>query len=175
MIIFNPKKLNGGFTLVEATVSVFIVAIIFSVVGSIFASSLALQRRALGAQKVQENLNVVMEYIAREVRVADSFVSGDSTNCSSTPAVTLSFHHPVNGDIAYSLSNGVIHRSVGGTDSIISSNNIQFLSLKFCLTGTGGSTGQPRVTIFGTVKSNDPNQSISSDFQTTVSVRALWH
>lgn len=173
-MILNSQKQNSGFTLVEATVSVFIVAIIFSVVGSIFASSLALQRRALGAQKVQENLNVVMEYIAREVRVADNFVSGDS-GCPSTPATTLSFHHPVNGDIVYSLSNSVIHRNVGGTDSIISSNNIQFSSLKFCLAGTGGSTGQPRVTIFGTVKSNDPKQSVSSDFQTTVSVRALWH
>lgn len=173
-MIFNLQKQSGGFTLVEVTVSIFIVAVIFSIVGDIFVSSLSLQRRALSAQKVQENLNVIVEFMAREVRVADSFVSGDS-NCPSTPATTLSFHHPINGNIVYSLSNGAVHRSVGGTDSILSSNNIQFSSLKFCVAGIAGPTGQPRVTIFGTVKSVDPKQSVSSDFQTTVSIRALFH
>lgn len=166
----NHLHSSAGFTLIEAMVAIIVFGIIFTVVGSVFSNALTLQRRALNAQVVDENLNNILESIAREVRVSQ--ISGPDTVCPGSPANTLRIVHPTNGTITYSLSNNAIHRTVNGTDSIASSNTTQFTRLQFCITGTAAGS-QPRVTILGAVQSTDSNQRIQQDFQTTLSQRLL--
>lgn len=163
---------NYGFTLVEMLTAIFLFSILMIVVGGAFVGSLNTQRTAFNIQQAEENANFTLESMAKEIRVGQ--VTSADTNCPSSPATTLSISHPVNGSIIYSLSGGAIHRNANGTDTIISSNTVQFTRLQFCILGaTTGDQKQPRVTILATVKSVKTQQQSSIDFQTTLSQRFL--
>ncbi|MEX2052896.1 MAG: prepilin-type N-terminal cleavage/methylation domain-containing protein [Candidatus Paceibacterota bacterium] len=171
-LIKNISKTTAGFTLIELLVATFIFGVIMVIVGSAFVNSLNLQRRAFNIQQAQENANFVLEVMAKEIRVAQ--VNTADTVCPGTPSNTLNITHPVNGDIIYSLSNGVIHRNVNGTDSILSSNTVEFTRVQFCISGaTFFDDRQPRVTIIASVRSTKTQQQATIDFQTTLSQRTL--
>lgn len=164
------KSKSNGFTLIEIIVALFALGVILSIVSTVFAQALSYQRRALNAQKVEENLDLVMEAMAREIRV--STILTGNTACPLSPAPSITLQHPINGLVVYSLSNNVIHRNVAGVDSEMSSNTIQFTRLQFCITGNIKGT-QPRVTINSTAQSTDVAQQIKEDYQTTLSTRFL--
>lgn len=163
-------KTSAGFTLIEMVVSIFALGVVLTIVSAVFAQSLSFQRRALNAQRVEENLNVVMEAITREVRVAT--ITTPNTSCPGTFSNTLAIQHPTNGTVTYSLVGNAIHRNVAGVDSTMSSNTVEFTRLQFCITGNSPGT-QPRVTVLSTVQSTDVNQRIKEDHQTTLSIRFL--
>lgn len=167
------KKSNSGFTLIETTLVILLFSAIMVLMGSAFMGSLNLQRRAFNIQQAEENANFVLEAMAKEIRVSQ--ISGpDTTNCPSAPATILRITHPVNGSVTYSLSGGAIHRNVNGTDSVMSSNAVQFTNLMFCISGTPiDDRQQPRVTIVASIKSVKTGQQASIDIQTTVSQRFL--
>jgi len=167
-IIKNQK----GFTLVETTVTVFVFSVLMIIVGALYIDSLNMQRRAFNYQQSEENANVVLESMAKEIRVSQ--VSGPDTACPGAPATSLNITHPTNGVIRYYLSGTAIHRVVGGQDTIISSNTVQFTRLQFCVTGSSaGDFLQPRVTILTSVKTPSALQQTKVDIQTTISQRFL--
>lgn len=140
--------------------------------GGVFVSSLDLQRRAFNIQQAEENASFILESMAKEIRVGQ--ITGPDTVCPATPAATLSIVHPVNGNITYSLSGNAIHRNVNGTDSVMSSNTVQFTRLQFCISGTGvDDQKQPRVTIIASLRSAKTKQQATIDIQTTLSQRFL--
>lgn len=140
--------------------------------GGVFISSLDLQRRAFNIQQAEENASFIFESIAKEIRVSQ--IAGPDTNCPATPAATLSIIHPVNGSIIYSLSGDAIHRNVNGTDSVMSSNTVQFTRLQFCISGTPiDDKKEPRVTTIASLKSAKTKQQATIDIQTTASQRFL--
>lgn len=151
---------------------IFIFSLLMVLMSGVFVSSLDLQRRAFNIQQAEENANFVLEAMAKEIRVSQ--IGGPDTNCPTTPAATLSITHPVNGNITYSLSGNVIHRNVNGTDSVMSSNTVEFTRLSFCISGTPTKDQkQPRVTIIASLRSTKTKQQATIDIQTTVSQRYL--
>ncbi len=168
----NNKKI-AGFTLVELLTSITIFSLLMIIVSSVFVSILNAQRRAFNIQQIEENANFVLESMAKEIRVGQVGVVAEP-NCPGAPLMSLAFVHPVNGNIVYSLQGLDVHRSVNGTDTIISSNVVQFTRLQFCISGSVvGDNKQPRITILASVKSTNTLQQQSMDIQTTLSQRSL--
>lgn len=140
-----------------------------------FVSSLELQRRAVNIQQAEDNASFILESMIKEIRVSQMIKRPDG--CSTMLSIT----HPINGNIAYSLplSETAIHRNMNGTDSIISSNTVDFTRLQFCISGSQtDDQRQPRVTIIAGLKSSKYRgkanpQEVTIDVQTTVSQRYL--
>src|SRR3989344_3831266 len=168
-----PCTLYKGFTLIEVIVALFALGIILSIIGGVFSQALFFQRRALNAQKIEENLNLVMEAMAREVRVA-RIITPDN-NCGVPEVTSVTIEHPVNGTVRYFLADNAVHREVEGVDSVMSSNTVQFTKLQFCISGNTDPDDnmQPRMTILASVQSTDTNQQAKEDYQTTLSLRLL--
>lgn len=172
--ISRKTKYQNGFTLIETMAAALILGIVVIIFTSVFVSSINTQRRAFNIQQSEENINFILEAMAKEIRIGQ--IAGPDTNCPSAPTDSLSFQHPVNGAIQYFLDSGTnaIMRSVNGARNPISSNAVEFTRLKFCVTGTQLNDGrQPRVTIMATVRSKNAAQQTSVDIQTTVSQRFL--
>ena len=78
----NSQKLESGFTLVETLVSVMIFSLIVVTVGTIYVSAVSWERRVIATERMQENAVLIIESMAREIRV--SLMSGpDSSGCTA--------------------------------------------------------------------------------------------
>ena len=174
MILNYIKKFfkadNRGFTIVEIVVTIFIFSIMVVLVTSIFARAIALERRIVAAQRVQENATFLMESMAKEIRVS-AIVNQDATTCTAT---TLTLNHPVYGTIIYSLDiSGNIQRQATLTE-IVSSSDVQFTRMRFCIFGSSPIDQMtPRVTIIFSLKNRVGSANIVADLQTTVVSRDI--
>jgi prepilin-type N-terminal cleavage/methylation domain-containing protein len=169
----KPPISNAGFTLTEILVVALIFSLVVIIFSSAFINSSGLQKKAFNIQQVVENASYVLESMAKEIRVSKIY-GPDTNNCPSSPAGSLVIDHPVNGRITYSLSGGAVHRNVNGQDSIVSSDNVEFTRLQFCILGTAiGDGKQPRVIIQASIRSKSALQQSRIDIQTAVSQRFL--
>lgn len=170
MKLFNSQK---GFTLIELLISVIVFSILIGIAGGVFVSALNLQRRAINMKKIEENGRFILEFMAREIRVANPITTADN-NCPTAGSSVLNFSHPVNGNIEYSLVNKEVHRKIGTEDTIISNPDVEITRLNFCISGNAaGDNKQPRVTILLGLKAGSGKEEVSLDLQTTVSQRNL--
>lgn len=162
------KKSLTGFTLVEVMVSVFVFTILMTVVGSAFVGALNDQRKSFNTQQVLENSSLLLESMAKEVRVSQ--INDPDNVCPLSPSSSLSVIHPVNGPIVYALQGTDILRN----GSIINSNTVEFTRLQFCVSGSALSDGrQPRVTVIASARSKNTKGQALIDIQTTLSQRLL--
>ena len=170
--IFNtkyPKNRERGFSLVEVLITAFVFSIIMIIVATNLVDLLDLQRRGFAAQIIQEETLFAIESMSREIRVSDIQGSND-TNCGLT---SITINHPVNGLTVYSVSNGIINKTVGGNTFPITSSKINFLRLNFCVKGVGIDNEQPRVAVIASVQTADGQDGLRFDIQTTISSRDL--
>ncbi len=166
----KPSPSQSGFTLVEVMVATFVFSIIVLATSGLFTQILNNERRAFSAQKIQENGLYVLELLTREIRVS-SIVNQNSTDCSAT---SLTISHPVNGTVTYSLSNGVLRRTAGGVVTDLTSSDVQFSRLNFCILGSGTSDkATPRVTIIGAIQNRTGKDIVTFNLETTVSSRDI--
>lgn len=165
---FQTNK-EGGFGLVELITATFIFSIISTIVATNFVDILQLQRRGFGAQKIQEEALFAVESMAREIRVSQ-VQSPDDLNCTLT---NLIIDHPINGPTTYSVSNGIINKTVGGNTFPITSAKISFSRFNFCVRGSGLDDEQPRVTIVASIRTASGTEGLQFDIQTTISSRDL--
>ena len=105
--------------------------------------------------------------------MANPINTGD-TNCGAGIS-SLSFQHPVNGPISYSLSGTEVQRMENSALSIISNPDVEVTRLSFCISGnTVNDDKHPRVTIILSIRAGKTEaESASIDLQTTVSQRVL--
>ena len=159
---------SAGFTIVEVLVTSFIFSIIALTVSGLFIQTLAVQRRTFASQKIQENGLYIMELMSREIRVS-KIQDQDSTDCSAT---SLTIIHPINGAVTYSLSAGVLQRTAGGVTTDLSSADVTFSRLNFCIDGSGQTDGkQARVAILASIQNRTGREILTTALQTTVSSR----
>ncbi|HXV26796.1 MAG TPA: prepilin-type N-terminal cleavage/methylation domain-containing protein [Candidatus Paceibacterota bacterium] len=169
-----PER-QRGFSLVEMLVATAVFSFIIISVSGLYTRVLGLQRRAIGAARVQENALFVIESIAREIRVS-RIPSGDS-DCTGVPdpvtTRTIMLDHPVEGAItyAYDAANGVVLRN--GEE--LTSPEVRVTSFAFCVSGSGPDDLQARVTIPMTLENiaSNPAYQVSVALQTTVVSRDL--
>ena len=177
MIMNNLKKIirrfgqlankEGGFGMVELITAAFVFSIISIIVATNFVNVLNLQRRGFGAQKIQEETLFALESMAREIRVSQ-IQSPDDLGCNLT---SLTMDHPISGSVRYSVSVGIINKTVGGNTFPITSAKINFTRLNFCVRGSGIDDEQPRVTIVASVQTASGREGLRFDIQTTISSR----
>lgn len=171
--MIGNKKSQKGFSLVELITAVAIFSTFSLIASGVFISAIKLNRRALNIQRADENARNILEIMFREIRVADT-ISGSDTPCPSSWVSTLTFTHPVSGQIRYFLSNDQLHREVKGNDSVISSKDVRIKGLRFCLLGLGqDDLKQARVLIQLTVEAGQGNETTTNQIQTTISQRRV--
>ena len=166
-------KYQSGFTLVETIAAAVIFGFIVTVFASVFVDTSNLQKKAFNIQQTEENANIILESMAKEIRVG-VVPESSNTSCPSAPSNILTFQHETNGAIQYYLDLGSnsIARSVNGVANIINSNAVEFTRLQFCISGAelGDNLG-PRITILATIRSKNTQQQSTIDIQTTLSQR----
>jgi len=160
---------QNGFGLVELIVTTFVFSLITIIVATNFVDALNLQRRGFDAQVIQEEAIFTIESIAREIRVSQ-VQSPNDLNCNLT---SLTVDHPVKGTITYSVTGGVINKTVDGVTSPITSSRVNFTRLNFCVRGSGIDNEQPRITIVTSIQTVSNKEGLQFDIQTTVSSRDL--
>lgn len=171
----NFKFLNSqkGFSIIEALTAIFIFSLIAMVATIILVESMKIERRALAAQVVQENALAVFELMAKEIRV--SRIADQESNCSvQSPRTSLTVEHPLNGSTIFQRgSDGRIERIVGGTRYIVSSEDVLFNSLGFCVLGSISPSDDrsPRVTILASISNRSGGGPVTINLQTTVTSR----
>jgi prepilin-type N-terminal cleavage/methylation domain-containing protein len=157
-----------GFTIVELLITTFVFSIMSVIVATNFVDILKLQRRGFDAHIIQEEILFATEMMAREIRVSQ-VQSPDDLNCNTT---SLSINHPVNGPIIYSVSGGIINKTVSGNTFPITSSKVNFSRFNFCIMGSGIDDEQPRISIIASVRPRN-GENIQFDMQTSVSSRDL--
>lgn len=166
MRITNEK----GFTIVEVLIASFVFSIIAIGIGSIFIGILTNERRAFAAQKIEENEMFVLEMMARDIRVS-KIEDQENPNCG---LATLTITHPVKGLIIYSRDAGIIKKTEGGTPVDISSSDVNFTRMKFCVRGSDTTDRkQTAVTIILSAQNRIGKEKLTFDVQTTVSSRSV--
>ena len=164
----NQHTTESGFTLVEVLITSFVFSIIVLAIGGLFVQVIGNERRAFAAQKIQDNGLFIMELMAREIRVSQ-ITNQDSLNCSLT---TLSILHPVNGTVTYSANNGGLQRTANGTTTDLSTSDIIFSRLNFCVMGSSATDNeQARVGILASIQNKTGKEILTFNLETTVSSR----
>lgn len=169
MFKYLKLKNKNGFSTVEVLATALVFSIAAIAIAGITAKSLQLQRRATATQKIQENATFVLEYMAREIRI--SSIRNQDSNCAAT---VLNLTHPINGAVSYNVVGGTVIRTANGLSENLSSNDIQFSRMLFCIRGSPLGDDQPtRITILTTISDRSPNTLASINLQTTVVTRVI--
>ncbi len=164
------KNRRSGFTLVELLVAMAVFAVVISIATGAFIRALRTQRQLVSFAAANSNISLVLEQIAREMRVGSEFRQDARTNLSFTngkgEVVTYS----------YDETNETIFRTIGtGTPQQLTSDNVAIKQLEFLLQSAAPDDGYPaRVTI--TVGVSPKEVGVNSSIvriQTTVSARNI--
>ena len=167
----NSQK---GFSIIEAVTSIFVFSIVALIVSSLLVQAMNVERRAFSAQAIQENVLAVLEIMAKEIRV--SAISDQNNNCTTDPILsTLNIAHPIEGAITYSLNNGVVERISGGITHTLSSEDVIFNSLRFCISGsvTPSDNRSARVTVLLSISNKKGKETLTTYIHTTVTSRDI--
>ena len=144
--------------------------IVFTVIASgSFIRALRTQRAIVALIAANDNANLSIEQIAREIRTGSNF---------SLTGNDLNFSNANNIQVIYRLnsSTNIIERNENGADfKPLTATNVRINKLNFYLQGQLAGDGYPpKITIIINISPNIPTiQNISTNFQTTVSARNL--
>lgn len=163
------KSSEKGFTIVEVLVTSLIFSIIALAVSAIFVQIINIERRGFAVQKIQDNAIITLEEMSRDIRVSE-ISNQDSVNCSAT---TITLLHPSKGTVVYRVNDGTVQRSVGGGNyTDISSSNVNFIKMNFCILGSLINDNQsPRVAIVTSIQNQTGKEILQIDIQTTTTSR----
>jgi Tfp pilus assembly protein PilV len=163
-----------GFSIVEAITSIFVFSVVALIVAGLLVQAMNVERRAFSAQAIQENVLAVLELMAKEIRVSN--ISDQNNNCTTDPALnTLTITHPIEGMVTYSLNGGVVERTTGGITHILSSDDVVFNSLRFCISGstTPSDNKSARVTVLLSISNKKGREILTTNIHTTVTSRDI--
>ena len=181
-MIGNNKK---GFTLIEMLISVTIFTVVMGAGSGMFISALRAQQVAVANQNLVESTRFAIEYMSRQIRLAQRDTSGTCTLAPNTFYMTsgggssLAFINSQSQCIIFSLSvTNDISVSIDGAFPVLITSHtaVNIAGLTFIISGeTRSDSLQPRVTIVIEARSVGDPEGIetSTDIQTTVSTRAI--
>ncbi|MCL4406110.1 MAG: hypothetical protein M1586_02070 [Patescibacteria group bacterium] len=161
----NHSK-NSGFTLIELTITLGIFVFVIFLILSIFTNSLKAERNVANQTAILDNLSLVIEQMAREIRTGTNFPSSPETSSFAFKNYlnqNVVYSKPADGDYVTKNTNGVVTR--------LTADDIQVTNLKFYITQPD--FYPPRVTIQFQVKSSLFQGVLT--FQTTVSERLFYY
>ncbi|MEK7636050.1 MAG: prepilin-type N-terminal cleavage/methylation domain-containing protein [Patescibacteria group bacterium] len=92
----NEKlKIKNGFTLIELIITLGIFVILISIAIGGFINALRNQRTAVGLMEINDNMSLVLEQMAREIRLGYNFISATGE---------LQFKNAKGDDVVYKLN-----------------------------------------------------------------------
>jgi len=182
------KKINNekGLGFVELVVAVSIFSMVVIAASGIFINVIKAQRAIIFKQGVTDNLRYAMEYMAKELRMAQkdsanpdlTFNNGDGSSVKNAIATKIFFKNGFDETIIYefdSVNQKILRNDLSGGDGSqpISSDEILITSLNFFINNwsfTSGGGAAPLITIFikGKAKNGAGNE---IEMQTSVSPR----
>lgn len=179
-MIKNRKKpdhsFSSGFSLVELLVAIAIFSIVITAILGVFITIIKEQKIILGRQEIADNARYAMEFMSKELRMANSITNNGGNFPSLTFTNSNCDSNAVCHEIIYSLDNGKIMRKdtyLGVTkgNQAISSDKITISKLSFLVNGWS-LTEAPRVTIvIKGEKTVYSAQKVFLDLQSTISPR----
>lgn len=164
-LLHQKKK---GLTLIELLVSISIFSIVVVVSLGLFNNIIKDQRKGLAVQNAQENARYLLNFMAKEIRMAQILTADGSS-------LVLAIDHPINGSVTYSFSGGELTREDGDGVATINSNDVQ-VDGQFIIVGTTlGDNIQPKVTLVlqATATGSKVEEQSTVNLQTTISSRPL--
>lgn len=174
--IFKSKFLKNqkGFSIVEAVTSIFVFSVVALIISGLLVQAMDVERRAFSAQAIQENVLAVLELMAKEIRVSN--VSDQNNNCTTDPILnTLNITHPTKGLITYRLNSGIVERVTDGIPYTLSSDDVIFDNLRFCISGstTPSDNKSARVTVLLSISNKKGREILTTNIHTTVTSRDI--
>lgn len=176
---------NKGFTLIEMLIAVTIFTVVVGTGSGVFISALRAQQAAFAEQELVESTRFAIEYMSRQIRLAQRDSSGSCTGTANT-------FYAVSGDnsslafinsqsqcmiISLSATDDISVSIDGATAVLITSHTAVAISdLTFIISGEARSdTLQPRVTISMEARGVGAPEGIEpiTNLQTTVSARSI--
>ena len=185
---FKIKK--GGFTLIEILVTVAIFTSIFSIISGLFLSALKTQKRALASQDLIKEASYIMEYMSRQLRMAQKSesdcVTGDRNyeilvDAESNPN-GVKFKNYNNQCWTFFLGEDAesgrlkVNKGVPTEDDFLTSQNLEIIDFKIHLSGDEANDDkQPKLTLLFKIKGRGERIENMPEIivQTTVSERNL--
>jgi type II secretory pathway pseudopilin PulG len=163
----NKHLKNSGFTLVELTVTMGIFVSVIFLVLSIFMNSIKVQRNVASQTTILDNLSLVIEQMAREIRTGTSFPEPKG------PVSSLQFTNSQIEDVVYAKSGkgDYIEKTTKNKTVRLTADDIKIKTLIFYITKEG--SYPPRVTIQIQVESALFKGPLT--FQTTISERLFYY
>jgi prepilin-type N-terminal cleavage/methylation domain-containing protein len=166
-----------AFTLIELMVSVALFTIVMSIVATAYLHMLSLDRRVRATNDVSNNLNFVVDTMARSIRTGTTYQCGGGTNCVyPSGQSTFTFKDDQSNTVKYALSAGQITECSGSgcIDTPITDPRITISNLTFFVSGVGaGDTVQPFVTfiIKGSITVDPQQTPVAFSIQTSAIMR----
>ncbi|PIT92189.1 MAG: hypothetical protein COU08_03840 [Candidatus Harrisonbacteria bacterium CG10_big_fil_rev_8_21_14_0_10_42_17] len=87
--VIKETKYNAGFTIIELLVSMGLFTIVISLGVAVFIAGLNRQKTVTEFINVNENLNLVMEQVVRELRTGDTFEKRSTPNLGTACSIPL--------------------------------------------------------------------------------------
>ena len=176
--------MKKSFTLIELLVVIGLISLVSSSVIGVYLGGIRAQRKILETQEVLSEINYVLEYMGRAIRMAkkdDVTIGGVTQDCCSGNKVNfcqgstqeILFRNSRNECQKFYLSDNAIWEEIVGTSTLplTSTSSMKITSLKFNIAGAPQGDGlQPRVTIFIEAETKGGKK---IRFQTTISQRDL--
>ena len=190
----NLKAKNSNlkaFTLGELLVAMSLFTILVSIAAGGFVKAMKTQRTLTALMAANDNVSLVVEQIAREMRTGYRFCTESSPlrisddpereeECRSLASNEIMFVNSKNETVFYKIENGFIRRAVssifperGNNYKEITGNNVSIKDFRINLMGNQPNDNlPPRITIFFSVAPRGPNlEDITTNIQTTISSR----
>jgi type II secretory pathway pseudopilin PulG len=150
-------KSQLGFTIIEMTIYIGIVALISSSLTGLYINIIKLKSNATNIQEVNESVRLASAKIGHEIRQAKS-INGVGTSLS------LAFAESARNPTIFALSNGRIRMTVGTSIAYITSNLVNIGTFSLTNLSSGDSLAQNiRFTIVGTYLGNEATITNSSE------------
>lgn len=188
---YSDRRFTAGFTLVELLVAMSIFIVIVTVAVGVFVNALKEQRFLTNEMAMNNNMGLVLEEMAREMRTGYQFQAAGGS-CGSNGSTGISFYNSQDSNATggsastvYSFANGGITRQETGavdasknTSGVITSSDINvengcFTVMQDSGTLTKSTCNPPRIVIRMEVASTAAHAPAPSFIETTVSSRIL--
>lgn len=189
-MIHVSKKRAAGFTLIEMLIAVGVGSVVLVTAVGVLASLHAIQRRAINAQNVHDNIRFALEAMSREIRTGDQFCNVPAPGSCSNAGTPTDCSWPNGCDeftFRQTATNEVVTYKLDGDDVVKVKREIgNFLpltdpqrtvtKLHFYTTGVNDFAEHELVTILLEVVGGTtakPNELVTLNAQTSVSKRKI--
>lgn len=172
MTIDRQVKIKNGFTIIELLVAMGLFVVLIGIATGGFVKTLRTQKAVVGLMAANDNVSLVLEQIAREIRTGYNFSKISDTE--------FQFVNAKNQVIWYRLNEGAIER---GTEDIllqrtykkITADNVKITNFKVELFGNNAGDGYPpRITISLSITGIGKYlDNVVTNIQTTISSRVI--